>query len=185
MPPQIQAPVLSPVLADTTVLVDWEAPVDQLELYGAYITNYKVYVQQTDGIFFSEVSTDCPSDDANLLSNTECEIQIPTLKAYPFSLEDGQLVYAKIVAVNVIGESNDSEVATGSTVFTPIVPGAPINLVNNPEGTSKSTASFTWQDSTSGGKVIIDYKIQTDQALGMWTDIATDVTTRSYTATGL
>jgi hypothetical protein len=66
------------------------------------------------------------------------------------------------VAVNVVGESQESQAGSGATVFTPIVPGAPINVANYQDGTSKSTASFTWEDSTSGGKVIIDYKIQTD-----------------------
>jgi hypothetical protein len=68
-------------------------------------------------------------------------------------------VFAKIIAINVIGESVDSEPGTGATVFTPIVPGAPIDVTNNPDGTTRSAASFTWDDSSSGGKVIIDYKI--------------------------
>jgi hypothetical protein len=106
LPPTLAAPVLTPELADSEVFVDWEEPADQMTLYGAVITEYKVYVRQTDGIFYSEVTTDCPSDDATLVSNTMCAIQITTLKAYPFSLTDGQDIYAKIVAVNVIGESN-------------------------------------------------------------------------------
>ena len=112
--------------------------------YGALVTAYKVYVRQTDEIFYSEVSTDCPSTDAVLVSNSECTILISTLKAYPFSLVDGQDIYSKIVAVNIIGESDESEPGTGATVFTPIVPGAPINLLNFEAGTSKTTASFTW-----------------------------------------
>ena len=52
-----------------------------------------------------------------------------------------------------------SQAGTGASVFTPIVPGAPINLANDPAGTTKTTASFTWQDSSTGGKAILDYKI--------------------------
>ena len=85
-PPVISAPVLSPTLADSVVYVDWESPADQLAMYGTMITAYKVYVRQTDGIFYSELATDCPKSDANLVSNTMCTVQIATLKAYPFSL---------------------------------------------------------------------------------------------------
>ena len=90
-----------------------------------------------------------------------------------------------MIAVNSIGQSEPSVAATGSTVFVPIIPGAPTGLLNNPSGTTLSTASFTWSDSTTGGKVITDYKIQSDQASNIWITIAEGVTTKSYTATGL
>lgn len=45
VPPQIAEPVLSPELADTTVTVNWDAPTDQMALYGAYVTQYRVYIR--------------------------------------------------------------------------------------------------------------------------------------------
>lgn len=48
-----------------------------------------------------------------------------------------------------------------------------------------TTASFTWSDGENGGKVIDDYKIESDQAVGVWIQIATGVTEQIYTATGL
>jgi hypothetical protein len=84
--------------------------------------------------------------------------------AYPWLLEDGQELWAQIVAVNSIGESDPSTAATGSTVFVPIVPGAPVSLLKNFTGTTRTTASFTWSEGESGGKVIDDYKIEYDQA---------------------
>jgi hypothetical protein len=48
-----------------------------------------------------------------------------------------------------------------------------------------TTASFTWSDGTSGGKVITDYKIQSDQATNIWVTIAEGVLVKSYTATDL
>jgi hypothetical protein len=90
-------------------------------------------------------------------------------------LEDGQEIYVKVVAVNQIGESDPSDAVTGSTVFIPIVPGAPTNLMNNPAGTTKTTASFTWIDGDNGGKVIDDYKIESDQAVGIWVEIDSGV----------
>lgn len=59
-------------------------------------------------------------------------------------LEDGTDIYARVIAANEIGESDASDPATGSTVFVPIVPGAPTSLTNKISGTSKTTACFTW-----------------------------------------
>jgi hypothetical protein len=129
-----------------------------MALYGAYITQYKIYVRHSDGVFFSE-ATDCVGTDPDLLANTYCEVLVSTLKANPFALSDGEPVFVKVVAINVIGESEASSLGTGATIFTPIVPGAPINLANDPAGTNMNQASFSWEDSSTGGKIIIDYKI--------------------------
>ena len=48
--------------------------------------------------------------------------------------------------MNEIGESDASAAATGSTVFVPLVPGAPSSLVLNSAGTTMYTASFSWSE---------------------------------------
>jgi hypothetical protein len=40
-------------------------------------------------------------------------------------LNDGDEIYARIIAVNEIGESDPTDPISGSVVFVPIVPGAP------------------------------------------------------------
>jgi hypothetical protein len=119
------------------------------------------------------------------MANTQCTINISTVTSYPWLLEDGQELWAQIIAVNSIGESDPSTAATGSTVFVPIVPGAPVSLLENYAGTTKTTASFTWSEGESGGKVITDFKVEYDQAQGIWIEIATGITENIYTATGL
>jgi hypothetical protein len=94
-------------------------------------------------------------------------------------------IIAKIIAFNIIGESDVSEQGTGSEVFVPVIPGAPISLQPSPSEITKTTASFTWSDSTDGGKPIIDYKILSDQGIGSWIDFEENITENQYMATGL
>jgi hypothetical protein len=84
------------------VVVNWAAPHDQLAAYGAIITQYRVMIMQAD-LEYSEVSVDCDGTDVDLISNTQCTVQISTLRASPFNLEHEMLIYAKIVAINTIG----------------------------------------------------------------------------------
>ncbi len=68
-------PVLTPSIALTVVVVDWNAPTgDQIELFGAVITSYHVFILQSDGVTYTEVVSDCPSTNAELISNTQCTI---------------------------------------------------------------------------------------------------------------
>ena len=85
-----------------------------------------------------------------------------TLIAFPYYLVSGSQVYAKIVARNSIGASDASTAGSGSVIFIPVVPSAPISLVKNQAGITKTTASFSWTPGTSGGAFIIDYKILFD-----------------------
>lgn len=134
---------------------------------------------------YSEVSVDCPGTDVDLISNTQCTVQISTLKADPFSLEHEMPIYAKIVAINTIGESDASDQGTGSSIFVPEVPGAPISLQPTPSEITRTQASFTWSDSTNGGKPILSYKILSDQATGTWIELATGIVSKDYISTGL
>jgi hypothetical protein len=93
------APVLTPAIALTVIVIDWMPPTDdQVSLYGAVITNYHVFVLQSDGVTYTEVNSDCPSNNAELISNTQCTVQVSTLVGYPFYLTSGTQIYAKITA---------------------------------------------------------------------------------------
>lgn len=85
-PTPLAAPVLTPELADYVVVVDWEPVRDQMTDFGAMITEYKVFIQQADGVY-TEVADDCPSTDVDLIANTQCTIMISTLRSEPFLLE--------------------------------------------------------------------------------------------------
>lgn len=49
---------------------------------------------------------------------TSCTIQVSKLRAEPFSLEWGTSVYAKIIAINIYGNSVISEQGNGAIIIT-------------------------------------------------------------------
>jgi len=164
---------MTPPLADAVVVIDWKAPYDQIAAYGAPITKYTVLIQQKD-LQYRETS-DCKGTDIDLIQNTQCIVQIATLRAAPYNLEHGMPIYAKIVAANLIGESDQSIEGTGSQVFVPVVPEAPISLQPTPSEITKTQASFTWSDGANGGKPILDYLVLYDQGVGVWRVLADEV----------
>jgi hypothetical protein len=117
---------MTPPLADAVVVIDWKAPYDQIAAYGAPITRYRVLIRQKN-LQYRETD-DCKETDIDLIQNTQCIVQIATLRAEPYNLEHGMPIYAKIVAANIIGESEQSVEGTGSEVFVPVVADAPISL---------------------------------------------------------
>ena len=60
---------------------------------------------------------------------------ISVLKASPFSLDWGREVYAKVLATNLVGNSDYSIEGTGAVILT--TPNAPVTLTNNVAVTNK------------------------------------------------
>lgn len=100
-----------------------------------------------------------------MIDNRVCYISLDTLKATPYNLIKDEGVYAKIISVNVYGESVES--AAGSGALIQLVPDAPISLVNDPTTTSDTTIRFSWIPGPSdGGAAVIDHDIYYDNASG-------------------
>lgn len=56
------------------------------------------------------------------------------------------------------------------------MPSAPVSLVFNSAVTTASVIGLTWNNGIStGGSVIIDYRISYDQSTGVWTTLATGI----------
>jgi hypothetical protein len=66
----------------TDLEIDWQAPYEQ----GSTITQYWVYVRETDGSTFSLPLGDCDSANADLVINTRCLVPVSVLRAAPFDL---------------------------------------------------------------------------------------------------
>ena len=91
-----------------------------------------------------------------------------------------------MIAYNTIGDSEFSVEGNGATVFTVVVPDAPINLLRDNAATTTSQIGITWSDGASnGGEVILDYRVSYDQGNGNWVVLQTGVTQRSYVKTTL
>ena len=88
----------------------------------------------------------------------------------PFNLSTD--VYAKVIASNVVGDSQSSEVGGGAYISMSYPPDAPNNLLRDEESTSRSIIAFSWTDGASnGGQPILDYRISFDQAKGVWVEL--------------
>jgi len=105
--------------------------------------------------------------------------------ASPYSLNWGDSVYAKVKATNIVGDSSTSSEGNGAVILTN--PDAPVSLADDVATTSATTIAMTWsQGAANGGTPVIDYrvshKLSTDSS---FTELASGVTTTSYTTTAL
>lgn len=92
------------------------------------------------------------------MSNTQCTIEVPTLRAAPFAITWGGSIYAKITATNYLGDSVTSLVGNGAIILT--FPDEPINLINNLEVTWGTTIGLTWDEGVeNGGIPVLDYTV--------------------------
>ena len=107
---------------DQDIIITWVAP----DANGTPITGYKVLWVTSDGATFSEETTNC---DASSSIDTTCTIPQSSLTLSPFSLGLFDLVKAKVIAVNIKGESVESDEGQCAIIIT--VPDAPINLVED------------------------------------------------------
>ena len=72
---------------------------------GSPVTQYKVLMRPSDFSTYSEVLDDWDGSDPALILARTCKVPFSTLLAVPFTLTEGASVFAKIIAVNQIGES--------------------------------------------------------------------------------
>lgn len=100
---------------------------------GAEITGYEVYINHH---FDHEWTQSSECDITSAGGDYMCEVSIETLMKAPFSLEVGQTVLAKVVAINDIGMSEESEEGGEALIIT--VPDAPTavatSMVENDDG---------------------------------------------------
>jgi hypothetical protein len=119
------------------------------------ITSYRILIVQQDGAF-SEDTLNCDGSDSGTLAALQCTIPLLDLQTYPYSLQLGDSIFAKVSATNLYGESAFSESGNGATIV--LVPSAPVNLANNLAVTTKSVIGITWKNGAStGGSPLIDY----------------------------
>jgi hypothetical protein len=102
---------------DETVEITWTAPFNG----GQAITAYQILIQQSDMTTFTESVLYCDGTKLTVVNTRICTIPLNVLIAQPFNLPWGASVWAKVKAVNIIGESTFSEPGNGSIIL--VVPG--------------------------------------------------------------
>jgi hypothetical protein len=78
-----------------------------------------------------------------------CTFPISALKTTPYNLGWGVSVFAKLLAVNMYGNSVASLEGNGGIILT--VPDAPTDLANNVAITSASQIGLTWNQGIENG----------------------------------
>jgi hypothetical protein len=81
----------------------------------------------------------------------------------PFVLTSGTSIFAKIGAINEIGESDLSTAGNGATLVISTVPDAPFGLSRDQVTTTTSQIGLLWNSGLSdGGQPLIDYRVWYD-----------------------
>lgn len=157
------------------MLVEWSEPVTN----GSPITAYRLYIQAHDEGEFIEENVECDTASDYVVSNRICYIYLDTLTAEPYNLVLNEPVKIKVIAINVYGESDYSEIGEGALIK--LRPDAPINLENDPAITDAFSIAFTYAEGPSdGGTPVIDFDIYYDKAVGDWELLETGVATLFY-----
>lgn len=177
IPNKPATPSTGPALAETNLIVNWDPLADFTAEIGSAITSYKIYIQ-TSVLSFAEEITYCDGTDATIVLDTECSIPVSVLLLPPYNMVDGTPVNVKITATNILGESAESDIGGGAVIFIPLIPDAPVNLINNGDLTNKVRASFTWQNGADdGGKPVLDYRVSYDQGGIDWVVLTSTLST--------
>ena len=152
------APVTSLKDNNNNVLVSWQVPSDD---GGSPVLSYRLLLKQKDGSFSVE-STSCDAENSQSITDSrECTVAISLLTAEPFSLEDEDHVHAKVIALNIVGESAASEEGNGAEVILSSPPDKVTGLSISSQ--DKTSISFSWTEPANGGRPIQGYKIMWDQ----------------------
>jgi hypothetical protein len=97
------------------------------------------------------------------------------LRLAPYSLPWGSNVYAKVIAYNSYGDSQESESGFEAIILT--VPSAPFGLQEVTAMRTDNSITFEWSPSLAdGGAPILDYKLTYDQATNNWIELDPAVT---------
>jgi hypothetical protein len=162
------------------VIVSWDWPDNR----GSPITAYTITVRENDSATFTTELTDCDGTDSDIVLNRLCSIPISTLRLSPFSLAWGSTIYARVIAINVYGQSTVSSTGSGTIILTN--PDSPTDLEEDRTITTGTQIGLVWvKGIDNGGTPVLDYKVWSDQAENDYIPLAEGVTDLFFTATGL
>jgi hypothetical protein len=169
------------IVSGDKIVVQWAAPYNG----GTPLTAYKVEIKQSDGQY-SEDLVNCDGSQSTIRQNKKCTIPFTALRATPFEIPWGSSIYARVLSVNVVGESAYSAVGNGAIILS--IPSAPYNLENDALVSGKSEIKFDWYEPLeTGGTTILDYRVYSDlgNPTGSFQILESNVPSATYTAVGL
>jgi hypothetical protein len=115
-----------------------------------------------------------------LSSSVTCSVPASALVAAPFSLDWGDSVIAKVLAVNAYGESLESVEGNGAVILT--YPDAPIDVLEVVADRSKSSLGISWTAPFAGGDTSLVYRINIREQGGTYSVLASGISVTNYKA---
>jgi len=154
----------------TSVKIAWTDPFNG----GSAITSYGVQLLHADGTTYSSDLTNCnAASDGTIIANKYCVIPMATLTAGPFSLTQGTIVVARVLATNAIGSSSYSTPnSLGADIR--VAPHAPSVAPSRGDGTDVDRIEVVISQLTStatGGSSITSYNIDYNENGGPWIEL--------------
>ena len=77
---------------------------------GSTVTAYDIQILAINGSYFEETTYCNGRYDSTVIANRYCVIPMQTLTSSPFNLVQGDIVQARVLASNVIGDSAFSQI---------------------------------------------------------------------------
>jgi len=125
---------------------------------------------------FSQNKDYCDGSLQVYLDDLECVIPFAELTVAPYTLSQGTSIFARLTAVNEIGESVPSDAGNGATLFISSVPDAPVGLAREAVTTTTTQIGLLWNPGSSdGGQPVIDYRIWYDEGINNFVILADSV----------
>lgn len=113
-----------------------------------------------------------------------CTVPALVLRVEPYSLPWGSSIYAKVIAINLYGDSLISNEGNGAVIITK--PDPPINLAEEYALRTKSTLGLVWDEAPFiGGTPVLDYQISIAEQGQSFTILASNLVDPNYTAIDL
>ena len=131
--------------------MSWFAPNDD---GGSPISSYTIYFQEKDSFWSTELNN-CNGENAQIIQSLSCSVPLSTFTAAPFLLEDADHVFAKIVAINAVGSSEESNPGNGAEIILSSVPDQVSALIMVSQ--SKTSIEISWSAPYNGGRPIDEY----------------------------
>ncbi len=101
-----------------------------------------------------------------------------------YNLPWGSSVWAKVIAYNKYGPSEESPEGNGARILT--IPDAPVSLTEDISKRSATSITFSWvAGPKNGGDPVIDYRVNTDDTTGIWRVLKSLHKDLTYTADNL
>ena len=112
VPSQPSAPITS-VNNEFEIGISWTNPSD---LGGLSISGYKLEIKTATGTFEKDLTNCNAESNSSIISARTCVIPTTVLRSLPFSIGDSDIIYARVTAINSIGESSLSSEGSGASM---------------------------------------------------------------------